>query len=150
MNAYETLVERCGEVEFVATSGIVEGLRIVKDPHEIEITRRAVRVAERAFESLLPMLSPEWSERQVAHELEAKMRLLGAEGCSFAPIVAFGAAGALPHYEPTDRLLGAGPALHPGPQQPLAQRLGGAGHTRVAPACGGPAQPGRGRRVHPP
>jgi Xaa-Pro aminopeptidase len=106
MNAYQMLVERCSEVEFVATSGVVEGLRIVKDPREIEITRRAVRVAERAFESLLPMLSPEWTERQVAHELEAKMRFLGAEGCSFAPIVAFGPAGALPHYSPGDRLLG--------------------------------------------
>ena len=46
---------------------------------------------ERAFESLLPMLTPDWSERQIAHELEAKMRFLGAEGCSFAPIVAAGA-----------------------------------------------------------
>ena len=91
MSGYQVFAERCSEIEFVATSGIVEGLRMVKDPQEIEITRRAVRLAERAFESLLPMLTPRWSERQVAHELEAKMRLLGAEGCSFAPIVAFGA-----------------------------------------------------------
>ena len=111
MSAYQLFAERCGEIDFVATSGIVESLRMVKDPQEIEVTRHAVRLAERAFESLLPMLTPGCSERQVAHELEAKMRLLGAEGCSFAPIVAFGAAGALPHYEPTDRLLEDAPTI---------------------------------------
>lgn len=100
MSAYQFLVDGCPSVEFVATSGVVERFRMIKDEREIEITRRAVDVAERAFQSLLPMLTPSWSERQIAHELEAKMRFLGAEGCSFSPIVAVGPAGALPHYEP--------------------------------------------------
>ena len=68
--------------------------------------RQAVRIAERAFESLVPMLTAGWSERAIAHELEAKMRFLGAEGCSFPPIVAAGAAGALPHYHPGDAIIG--------------------------------------------
>jgi Xaa-Pro aminopeptidase len=51
-------------------------------------------------------LTEGWSEREIAHELEAKIRFLGAEGCSFAPIVAAGAAGALPHYHPHDVVIG--------------------------------------------
>ena len=106
MSAYRTLDERCESIDFVATSGVVEKLRMIKDESEIEITRHAVRIAERAFLSLVPMLSSSWSERQIAHELEAKMRFLGAQGCSFAPIVAAGPSGALPHYQPSDAKVG--------------------------------------------
>lgn len=90
---YRLLVEKCGAVELVETSGVVEIQRMIKDADEILVTRQAVRIAERAFGSLVPMLTAGWSERAIAHELEAKMRFLGAEGCSFPPIVAAGAAG---------------------------------------------------------
>ncbi len=106
MSAYHALADRCGTIEFVATSGVVERLRMIKDEAEIETTRCAVQVAQRAYLSLLPMLTPTWSEREIAHELEAKMRFLGAAGCSFAPIVAAGPSGALPHYQPSDTQVG--------------------------------------------
>jgi Xaa-Pro aminopeptidase len=98
--------ENCQAIELVETSGVVERQRMIKDEDEITITRQAVRIAERAFEALLPMLTEGWSERAIAFELESKMRFLGAEGCSFAPIVAAGAAGALPHYHPKSDIIG--------------------------------------------
>ena len=104
--SYRALVEKCKPIELIATSGVVEKQRIVKDQGEIEITREAVRIAERAFESVCPMLTTESTERAVAHELEAKMRWLGADGCSFAPIVAAGPSGALPHYFPSADAIG--------------------------------------------
>ncbi len=104
--SYRSLAEQCAAVELVETSGVVERQRMIKDEEEILITKQAIRIAERAFESLVPMLNESWSERAIAHELEAKMRFLGAEGCSFAPIVAAGAAGALPHYHPTGAIIG--------------------------------------------
>ncbi|MCH5376246.1 MAG: Xaa-Pro peptidase family protein, partial [Planctomycetes bacterium] len=106
ITGFRRLTDQCNAIQFVETVGVVERLRMIKDESEIEITREAVRVAERAFLSLVPMLTGEWSEREIAHELEAKMRFLGAEGCSFAPIVAAGPAGALPHYQPSQALLG--------------------------------------------
>lgn len=109
--SFETLSEKCEPVTFIQTLGVVERLRMIKDAGEIETTRQAVRIAEAAFESLLPMLSGRWTEREVAHELESKMRFLGASGCSFSPIVGAGPAGALCHYHPSDRPLGDAPSV---------------------------------------
>ncbi len=106
LSAYRYLADKCQAIELVELSGVVEQLRMVKDDCEIMVTRQAVRIAENAFNSILPMLTPGWSERALAHELESKMRFLGAEGCSFAPIVAAGAAGALPHYRPGGAMIG--------------------------------------------
>ncbi|TWU48598.1 putative peptidase [Rubripirellula tenax] len=100
------LRQACDSVQWSETTGVVEELRMIKDANEIAITRRAVEIAQRAFASVRPMLTDAMTERSVAHELEAKMRSLGAEGCSFAPIVAAGPAGALPHYRPSDLKLG--------------------------------------------
>ncbi len=84
---------------------------MIKDAHEVEVTRQAVRMAQEAWLAMRGELSPELTERQLAYGLEAKMRSLGAEGCSFSPIVAVGPAGALPHYEPSDTRLGEGSTL---------------------------------------
>ncbi|MGI9471885.1 MAG: M24 family metallopeptidase [Rubripirellula sp.] len=106
LSAFEFLSQRCQEMELVPVSGVVESLRMIKDENEIETTRKAVSIAQRAFQSVIPMLTPADTEREIAHELEAKMRCLGAVGCSFAPIVAAGPAGALPHYHPSDSVIG--------------------------------------------
>ena len=104
--SYRYLAGKCDGLQLVETSGVVEKLRMVKDEDEIATTREAVRIAERAFESVRPLLTPDWTERAIAHELESRMRFLGADGCSFAPIVAAGAAAALPHYFPSGQVIG--------------------------------------------
>lgn len=97
---FQFLEAGCDGIEFVSTKAVVEKLRMIKDEAEVLLTRRAVEIAERVFTELVPTLTSEHTEKQVAHEIEHRMRLLGAEGCSFAPIVAAGPGGALPHYQP--------------------------------------------------
>ncbi len=92
------------KVELVPTEGLVEQLRLIKDKDEVETIRRAAKVAERAFEALRATVRPELTEKQVADDLEHQMRLLGAKGSSFPPIVAVGARAALPHARPTKSL----------------------------------------------
>ncbi|TWU39657.1 M24 family metallopeptidase [Novipirellula artificiosorum] len=99
---YREWCEKCPSVEWIETSSTVEQLRMVKDEGEIKIIREAVSIAERCFQSLMPMLTTKWTERQIAHELESRMRFLGAESASFKPIVALDAAAALPHYQPAE------------------------------------------------
>ncbi len=86
--------------ELVPATGVVERLRAVKDEDEIERMRAAAELADRALEEVLEDGLIGRAERDVAIELELRMRRLGAEAPSFSSIVAAGAHGALPHAEP--------------------------------------------------
>ncbi|HXP37327.1 MAG TPA: Xaa-Pro peptidase family protein [Solirubrobacteraceae bacterium] len=88
------------EWELVPAAGVVERLRAVKDEDEIERLRAAAELADRALTEVLEDGLVGRLERDVAIELELRMRRLGAEAPSFSSIVAAGAHGALPHAEP--------------------------------------------------
>ena len=89
-------------VELVGVEGIVERLRAVKEPDEIEPMRGAAQLADEAFERLLERGLVGRTEREIALALEQEMRERGAERPSFDSIVAAGAHGALPHASPRD------------------------------------------------
>lgn len=87
----------------VATEGLVERLRIVKDDGEIARIESACRIADDALASVLPRLEEEPTEQDFGLELDTTMRRLGASGPSFETIVASGPNGAKPHARPGDR-----------------------------------------------
>jgi Xaa-Pro aminopeptidase len=95
-------------VELFETQGLIEQLRCVKDPAEIELLRRAVAVGDEAFAAIRPTLRPTMREREVAWELEKAMRERGAEGLAFEIIVAGGDNGSRPHARAGDGELGVG------------------------------------------
>lgn len=88
--------------ELVPCAGAVEGLRAVKDDDEVARIRAASALADEALQSVLEDGVLQRTEREVAIDLELRMRRLGAEAASFPSIVAAGAHGALPHAEPRD------------------------------------------------
>lgn len=90
-----------------STSRLVEQLRETKDKDEIAQIRQAVWYAEKAFAVTRATLRRDLTEKQVADDLEYQLRLFGAKGTSFPPIVAVGARAALPHARPTSQLIGA-------------------------------------------
>lgn len=100
VDSHKTCSTKLPAVEFVPTSGLVEKLRAVKDYVELADINAAVSYAERAFAGLLPLLTPDMTELQVAHELEHLMRRLGAERAAFPVIIAAGPRSALPHARP--------------------------------------------------
>jgi Xaa-Pro aminopeptidase len=89
-----------GGWELAECAGAVERLRAVKDEGEIERMRASAQLADEALQGVLEAGLVGRSEREVAIELELRMRRLGAEAPSFPSIVAAGAHGALPHAEP--------------------------------------------------
>ncbi|MBI3973492.1 MAG: aminopeptidase P family protein [Chloroflexi bacterium] len=99
----EALRESGAEVELVPRRGFVEEQRQAKDAREVELIRRAVELADRAFETVAARLRPGVTEREVAWRLEVYMRERGASEVSFPIIVAAGPNGAMPHHRPTDR-----------------------------------------------
>jgi Xaa-Pro aminopeptidase len=96
------------KVTFVPQTNLVEALRAVKDPSEIERIREAVRVAERAFRMFTATLRESDTEKDMVDALEAYVRRAGGRASSFPPIAAVGERGALPHAPPTNRPLGEG------------------------------------------
>lgn len=109
VRSFERLREALGaRVELVAAGGLVEELRAIKDPGEIEKVRAAALLADAALSSVLARGLVGRTEREVALDLEFEQRRLGAEAVSFPPIVAAGAHGALPHAVPRDVAIPAG------------------------------------------
>jgi len=92
-------------VQPVPVDGLVERLRITKTAEEQALIRKAVALNEAVFQEVYADLRPGLTERQVAMQIEMTMRAKGAEGPSFATIVAAGPNSALPHAVPTDRPL---------------------------------------------
>ena len=84
---------------------VVTRLREVKDASEVEAIRKAIAVAQDAFLSMFRQGKKAFvgrTERQIAADLDYRMRLAGADKSSFDTIVAVGAHGSLPHYRPAD------------------------------------------------
>jgi len=103
----ESLDEAGTGVRLMPAEPLVEKLRQIKDQEEVEAIRASLRVAEKAFLDLVPSLSPDRSERDVAWELERRMRESGADSSAFPCIVASGPNAALPHAVPTRLPMGA-------------------------------------------
>jgi Xaa-Pro aminopeptidase len=92
----------------VEDESIVEALREVKDADEVDTLRRAAAITDEALAAVLPLLTPEHTERQAAWMLEVAVRERGADGIAFPIIVAAGTNAARPHAHPGDAVLGAG------------------------------------------
>ncbi|SDS00936.1 M24 family metallopeptidase [Corynebacterium timonense] len=111
VNQLHALEKACPEgVTLVPVSGIIEDIRLVKD--ELELTRltKVAQLGVRALEGLVDSgeLRAGRTEREVAADLEYRMRILGSERVSFDTIVASGPNSALPHYGAGDRVLADG------------------------------------------
>jgi Xaa-Pro aminopeptidase len=89
-----------GSWELVAAGGVVESLREVKDEQELERIHAAAKLADDALSQVLEGGLVGHTEREIAAEIELRMRRLGADGASFPTIVAAGAHAALPHAQP--------------------------------------------------
>jgi Xaa-Pro aminopeptidase len=103
---HRRLTELLGQAwELVPGAGPVERLRAVKDAGEVARIRAASELADEALRTVLEDGLTGRGEREVAIELELRMRRLGAQAPSFPSIVASGAHGALPHAEPREQAI---------------------------------------------
>jgi len=96
------------DAEMVPTEGLVEGLRKVKDPGEVDRMAAAAAIADGALARVRHRLTEAPTEEEFALELDFEMRRGGATGPSFETIVASGPNGAKPHHRPSGRRIGRG------------------------------------------
>ena len=104
-NTWAKLRELFQNVELVPLNNWVEELRMVKTEDEIEKIKKALMIAEQAFENILPLIKVGVSEKDIAIELEYQMAKLGSERPAFDTIVASGERGALPHGKASNKKL---------------------------------------------
>ena len=89
----------------IEAPGMVEHLRLRKDPGELAVMRKAAILAGEVLESVLPLLKPGVREDEIGAEIEYRMKKRGASRVSFETIVASGPRAALPHARPTSKRL---------------------------------------------
>ncbi|MBO8137311.1 MAG: aminopeptidase P family protein [Desulfotomaculum sp.] len=102
---YDRMSRELSGVELIPVKNMVEELRIIKDPEELQLIQKAVDIADRAWSETLKYVKPGISELELSLKLEYTMRRLGAEGRAFDFIVASGKRGALPHGVASEKKL---------------------------------------------
>jgi Xaa-Pro aminopeptidase len=102
---YQKYKDKLEFVELVATKNLVENLRKIKEPEEIEEIKRAIKITDQAFEHIIDYIKPGLTEKEISLELEYFMKKQGATHNAFDFIVASGKRGALPHGVATDKKL---------------------------------------------
>jgi Xaa-Pro aminopeptidase len=94
-----------GKAKLVATRGIVDSVRAIKNDEEVAKLRRAARIADRGLEALTAETWVGRSELELAWRLHELLHAHGATELSFESIVASGPNGALPHAHPTEAII---------------------------------------------
>jgi Xaa-Pro aminopeptidase len=97
--------------QVVAVQHLVEGMRLIKEPEEIQRITASLRLTERVLAAVWESLAPGRTEKEVAWTIERGIREGGAEAVSFPPIVAGGPNGALPHAVPGERQITSGDSV---------------------------------------
>lgn len=99
-------LSKAGEGIFVLQpfeDNIIDTQRLVKQPQEIELLRRAIAITDETFAHIRNWIQPGMTEKAVEWEISRKMVELGADGTSFNTIVASGPHGSMPHAVPGQR-----------------------------------------------
>jgi Xaa-Pro aminopeptidase len=124
-------------IELVPVDGLVESVRIVKEPEEIELILRAVRISDEAMAHVVAWIQPGMTEREVAWEIEKFMREHDSQSVPFDLIVASGPNSALPHAQPSDRKVCPGEPI----VMDIGAKVGGYASDITRTICLGPPDP---------
>ncbi len=100
---WETIA--AGGAGLVATRGVVEALRVVKDEGELDAIRRAAVISDAVYAALANERLAGRTEAEVAWWIEQALREHGADALSFGSIVAAGLNGARPHAHPGNSII---------------------------------------------
>ena len=101
----ESLNKAQPQLELIPVDGLVESLRVIKEPEEIELITKASEITDNAFNYIQGQIRTGMSEREVAWEIEKFLRENGSQTMPFDIIVASGPNAALPHAKPSHRTI---------------------------------------------
>jgi len=103
---HQRLNQACSKkIKLLTTKDLVEELRWVKEPQEIEKIRKATHIAMQALRYVRRFILPGKKEIEIAAELEHFIRYKGGYSSSFEIIVASGPNSSFPHHLTSSRQL---------------------------------------------
>jgi len=88
-----------------ALDGFLDKFRSVKSPEEISLIKQAAQIADKSFTDATSDFKGGISEKELAWQIEMAIHNYGGDGPSFPTIVASGPNAALPHHQPSDKLI---------------------------------------------
>ena len=92
-------------VELIPLSGVVEGMRKIKEPEEVELIRKSAQLIGDVLAQVIEELRPGQVEKDVAWRIENLIHEKHADGVAFPLIVTSGPNSVLAHAIPTDRTI---------------------------------------------
>ena len=102
--AFFEMLGKVSGITLVATNGLVERVRVLKDARETALVKQACRLTDEAFEEAVRLLQKGRSEKEIAFRIEVFIRENGGE-LAFPVIVAYGKNAAIPHHQNSDKKL---------------------------------------------
>lgn len=84
---------------------LIETMRQIKTPRELDAIRRAQRLTDDTFTYILDRIKAGRTERDIMLDMEYYIRRQGSDGVAFDFIVVSGKHSSLPHGVPTDKVL---------------------------------------------
>ena len=118
-------------LKLVSVNGLVESLRAIKEPGEIELITKAAAISDGALEYIEDIIHIGMSEKEIAWEIEKFMREQGSQTIPFEIIVASGPNSALPHAQPSEHAIRSGEPI----VIDIGARIGGYGSDLTRTLC---------------
>jgi Xaa-Pro aminopeptidase len=91
------------QLRLIPSEGLVDGLRAVKEPAEVELITRAAAISDAAFEEVAANIQAGMTEQDVAWAIEKSLHEKGSQSVPFDIMVASGPNAAMPHAKPLPR-----------------------------------------------
>ena len=100
---YELYKKALRGKKLIPYSSLIENLRQIKDAQEIALIKKAAAITDATFAQIAKLAKPGVTELFLKRKVVEIMQDMGAQGCSFDPIIASGKNGADPHYEGSNK-----------------------------------------------
>ena len=108
LDLYGRVAARVPGTRIVNNHGLVHAMRLVKEPRELELMRRAIAATDRGMRAAMRAARPGMKEFELKNIIENEFRAAGARGLAFPSIVGVARNSAVLHYSSGDNEIRAG------------------------------------------
>lgn len=103
--SYTQFLKELDGIQLIAYTNELSQLRMVKTSEELAKIKEAEHIGDLVFAKIIQDIKPGVTELEIAAKIEYLLKTNGAEGISFAPIVASGVNSSMPHAVPSKKAI---------------------------------------------